>query len=280
MTTRAWAHAIVKRYPHAWRERYEAEVRSLIDDTHVQFRDLGELLRGLFTERVRELLMSDEKPRRTSLIVGLMAPISGLLFVVVAWLVALVVLDLTGPWPDPVVYVAVATFCCIGVCCFVLGIRAGKRREPGRPLIVPPDAAVRILPLGFVAVVLYAVIAAHAEPSPPNVIPSWISRSTNWLWFGLFAGNQMASFLPGQQLLETFARISGAERQIQTNEAWVASCREWIAKGVPSPLNDALQQVGKWTLERDSARARLKELGYRARFRGPIGHTDDARATP
>ena len=40
-----------------------------------------------------------------------------------------------------------------------------------------------------------------------------------------------------------------------------------ISKGVPSPLGDALAQVGKWTVERDSARARLKELGYRARFR-------------
>ena len=67
--------------------------------------------------------------------------------------------------------------------------------------------------------------------------------------------------------------LSFAESQLRTNEQWVVSCREWIAKGVPSPLDDALQLVGKWTVERDSALARLKELGYRARFRGPVEQT-------
>jgi hypothetical protein len=52
-----------------------------------------------------------------------------------------------------------------------------------------------------------------------------------------------------------------------------------ISKGVPSPLQDALAQVGKWTLERDSARGRLKELGYEARFRGAIGRREPGRET-
>ena len=52
-----------------------------------------------------------------------------------------------------------------------------------------------------------------------------------------------------------------------------------ISKGVPSPLNDALAQVGTWTVERDSARARLKELGYEARFRGSIDRRESARET-
>jgi hypothetical protein len=127
---------------------------------------------------------------------------------------------------------------------------------------------------------MYAAMMTHAEPSPARLWPAWITHSTNWIYFGLLAGNQIASFLPGQQLLETFGRIAGAERAIDMNQKWAESCREWIAKGVPSPLNDALQQVDKWTLERDSARARLKDLGYRARFRGVIGGTDDRGITP
>ena len=67
--------------------------------------------------------------------------------------------------------------------------------------------------------------------------------------------------------------------QLQQNEQWVAACRDMISKGVPSPVNEALQQVGKWTLERDRARARLKELGYRARFRGPLGDPRDQEPT-
>jgi hypothetical protein len=279
MTTRAWAHAIVRRYPKAWRERYEAEVRGLIDDTHVQFRELGELLRGLFTERARELLTSDEHPRRAAIIVGLATPIAGALFIGAAWLTAFGLRNLTGPWPGPVQYAALGAFCLVSGAVFTLMIRSSKRRDPSRPLIVPPDVAVRVLPLTFVAAALYAASVASAEPSPPNTFPSWISHSYNWLWFALFAGNQIASFLPGQELLQVFARISAAEGQIRANEQWVASCHDWIAKGVPSPLNDALQQVGKCTVERDSARARLKQLGYRARFRGPIGDAGDQGIT-
>ncbi|HVQ42405.1 MAG TPA: hypothetical protein VMS54_09365 [Vicinamibacterales bacterium] len=275
MTTRAWAHAIVRRYPPAWRERYEAEVRGLIDDTSVQFRDLGELIRGLFTERARELLMSDENPRRTALVVGLATPIAGALFIGTAWLTAFGLLTLTGPWPESLQYAALGGFCLAFGSVMTLMIRSSKRRDPARRFIVPPDVAVRVLPLTFVAAVLFSAAVAGAEPSPPSTIPSWIIHSYNWAWFALFAGNQIASFFPGQELLKAFAKISVAEVQIRTNQQWVASCHDWIAKGVPSPLNDALQQVGKWTLERDSARARLKELGYRARFRGPIGHGDD-----
>lgn len=275
MTTRAWAHAIVRRYPKAWRERYEAEVRGLIDDAPIHFRDLGELLRGLFTERARELLTSDEHPRRAATVVGLATPIAGASFIGAAWLTAFGLLTLTGPWPDPAQYAALGGFCLAGGAVFTLMIRGSKRRDPSRPFVVPPDVAMRVLPLTFVAAALYAAGVASAEPSPPSTFPSWITHSYNWAWFALFAGNSIASFLPGQELLQVFARISAAEGQVRANEQWVASCHDWIAKGVPSPLNDALQQVAKCRVERDSARARLKELGYRARFRGPIGHSDE-----
>jgi len=279
VTIRAIAHAIVRRYPKAWRERYEAEVRGLIDDTQVHVRDLGELLRGLATERVRELLTSDDSPRRAALILGLAAPITGVLFVWLAWLTALGVLQLTGRLSDPASYVALGLFCALGIAGLVLTFRGSKRRDPSRPLILPPDIALTMLPLTFVAVTLYALVVADAEPSSATIIPSWIIRGSNWMWFALAAGSQIASFFPGQDLLEAFARVSGAERQIRANETWVAGCRDMISKGVPSPLQDALAQVGKWTVERDCARARLKELGYRARFRGPIGHADDSGIT-
>ena len=269
---RALAHAVVRRYPAAWRERYEAEVRGLIDDTPVQFRDLGEMVRGLFTERVRELLMSDEKPRRAALVVGLATPIAGLLCAGLAWLAGRGIVRLTGPWSDASAYVGLAVFCVLIMAILVLAIRGRNRRDPNRPFVVAPDVAVRMLPLSFVAACVYAALMAQAEPTPSRILPSWVGYSANWMYFALFAGSQIASFLPGQQLLETFGRIAGAEAAIRMNEQWVASCHDWIAKGVPSPLNDALEQVAKATAERDRARARLQELGYRARFRGPLGH--------
>ena len=87
------AHAIVSRYPQAWRERYEAEVRGLIDDASIRFCDLGELLRGLLTERARELLTSAENPSRTATILGLISPVSGGAFILLRHLFPTLVLN-------------------------------------------------------------------------------------------------------------------------------------------------------------------------------------------
>jgi uncharacterized membrane protein len=279
MLIRRWAHAIVGRYPQAWRERYEAEVRGIIDDRPLRFRDLGDLIRGLFTETARELLTSEEKPRRTARVVWLATPILGGLFVGVAGLTGVGLVMLTGAWSDRTGYVALALVVLLTVTIFYLTIRGRKRREPGRRFAYPPDVAVRILPLVFVAMVLYGAAIASTDPSPTASIPGWIGWSYQWVWFSFFAGSQIASFFPGKELLQTLAKVDYAESQIRTNEQWVAGCNEMISKGVPSPLSDALKQVGKWEVERDSARARLKDLGYRARFRGPIGHPDGPETT-
>ena len=279
MTTRAWAHAIVRRYPQAWRQRYETEVRGLIDDSSIHFRDLGELLRGLLTERARELLTSAENPGRTARIVEFAAPIAGVLFIAVAWVMSYGIGKLTEPWPDPVQYVALGVFATLMVVGFVIAIRGSKRWNPNLPLIMPPDVAMMLLPLIFVEAVLYGAITHAVEPSRSSIVPAWIVQSSNWLFVALAAGNQIASFFPGHELLQAFARMSAAEEQIRMNEKWVEGCRDMISKGVPSPLNDALTQVGKWTVERDSARARLKELGYEARFRGSIDPRESARET-
>ena len=70
--TRRLAQALVRRYPAAWRERYEQEVSALIDDTSIRFGDLAELLRGLLTERARELVAADDRPTRTAATIALL----------------------------------------------------------------------------------------------------------------------------------------------------------------------------------------------------------------
>jgi hypothetical protein len=45
MNARSIALAIVRRYPKPWRDRYEAEVSALIEDSDVRVCDLGELVR-------------------------------------------------------------------------------------------------------------------------------------------------------------------------------------------------------------------------------------------
>jgi len=281
MSTRTLAHAIVSRYPQAWRERYEAEVRGLIDDASIHFCDLGELLRGLLTERARELLTSAENPSRTATILGLISPVSGGAFILLAWLAGYTVKSVGGPWSETTEYVALFAVLGLMLASFVTWVRGWKRRDRsilGEPLSVPPDFVIVLLPMLFVEVAIFAAFPSD-EPTYRPLIPIWINRMlTFFLWAGI-TGNLMSSLFPGRELLQAFARVSYSEGQLRSNEVWVEGCRDWISKCVPSPLNDALALVGKWTVERDSARARLKELGYEARFRGATGHRESGRET-
>ena len=274
MTVRAINHAIVSRYPAAWRERYEAEVLGLIDDVDVRIRDLGELLHGLFNERAREYVSSDDNPSRTARKLALATPIAGAVFVGAAWLVSYGVRAVTGIWSDPAQYAALFVFCVLGVVIGVITYRGKRRGVVKRLLVVPPDVAVLLLPLVFIDIVIFAFFTGAADAYRSSEFSFWFTRLYNALWMAVFAGGLISSFWPGKELLEAFAELAFAERQLQANETWAASCREWNARGVPSPLDDALVQIGKWTLERDSARERLSKLGYRARFRGPTDHVD------
>lgn len=56
------ASALVRRYPLAWRERYEAEVLALLEDSPPGLRDLLELTRGLVVERVKSWVEPGEHP--------------------------------------------------------------------------------------------------------------------------------------------------------------------------------------------------------------------------
>jgi hypothetical protein len=281
VTIRAIAHAIVRRYPAAWRERYEAEVRGLIDDASIQFRDLGELLRGLFAERAREFLTSVDNPRRTATIVGFMAPVAGGVFLIVAWLTGYAMKSVVGPLSDAEQYVGLSLAVVLMIVFFVTWSRGWKRRDgsaAATPRSLPPDVVVVMLPMLFVQVALFAVILS-GEPESPSLIPNWLNRVFQLFVWASIAGNLLSSLFPGHALLQAFTNVSYAEGQVLSNEKWVEGCREMISKGVPSPLQDALAQVGKWTAERDSARARLKELGYEARFRGVIGRRESGRET-
>jgi hypothetical protein len=61
--------------------------------------------------------------------------------------------------------------------------------------------------------------------------------------------------------------LSVAEHELKAAHMWVEGCKTLIAQGVPSPLDEAQALVDRWTGQRDEARARLHNVGYRARFR-------------
>ena len=167
------------------------------------------------------------------------------------------------------------------VATFTTWFEGWKRRDRaqwGEPLSVRPAFVAALLPMLFAQVAILAAFPSD-EPTYRPLIPIWLHRSFMFLLWANLTGNLMSSLFPGRELLQAFARVSYAERQLRSNEKWVEGCRDMISKVVPSPLQDGLAQVGKWTLERDSARARLKELGYEARFRGAIGRQKGGRET-
>src|SRR4249920_1681086 len=97
---RRLALAIIRRYPPAWRERYEAEVCALVEQSGMRVGDLAELVRGLLTERAAELLLNDERPRRTIVFLGLLKPAFSIAFIATAALIGHALRRLTGEWSE------------------------------------------------------------------------------------------------------------------------------------------------------------------------------------
>ena len=265
---------LVRRYPAAWRERYEAEVSALIDESPVRLSDLGELFRGLITERARELMSAADKPKRTAAVLTWMPAVFMLIFTAAAVALGQALRRLAGPWSEPqqeILGVAIVSFLLV-----VTGFRiAANRRHWRRPLPKPPVGqspawlASVLLPCVFIAIACATWADVLFARSDSDSTPWWLHAFIRGYVYLMVLGHLTASLWPGRELLHALGELEGAEGWLRVNEAWVVSCREWIAKGVPSPLDDALAQVGHWTIERDSARARLQALGYRSRFRAP-----------
>jgi hypothetical protein len=272
---RRLALAIVRRYPAAWRERYEAEVSALLEDSPTQLKDLIELLRGLITERARELISADDRPRRTAAVLTWMPAIFMAAFTAMAAGIGLVLRGSTAVWSpaEREVFGIGVTVLVVALAAvrLVLDIRHARRPKPKPARAeMPAWIGALLLPCLFLAVVGTAWGDLFLAGTGSKPLAWWLTAFTRgWLYF-MALGDLASSFWPGRDVLQALGQLEVAEGHLRMNEAWARRCQELIAEGVPSPLNDALAQVGRWTIERDAARARLRELGYGARFRASI----------
>jgi hypothetical protein len=69
--TRALAVLLLRWYPHAWRMRYEEEVRALLDDRAPDWRDVAGLLRGATIEWMHSIVDPLEHPVLSGILRGL-----------------------------------------------------------------------------------------------------------------------------------------------------------------------------------------------------------------
>jgi hypothetical protein len=267
---RRLAHALVHRYPQPWRERYDAEVHALIDDSPTRLRDLCELFRGLLTERARELVSADDRPGRTAIILVLVHPAFAVVWLGLAMAVGFALRSLAGPMSETaqdVVAWGLVSFVIVMVT-MLLVLQFRRRSLPITEPTLPAWAGAVLLPCLLVAVASAAwgdLLGLTRGYDP--ILPDWTYVLVRAVIYVSIVSELSSSLWPGRRMLQAFGALEFAEQQITSNQRWVEGCHEMIAKGVASPLGEAQAQVEHWTRERDAARERLHALGYRARFR-------------
>lgn len=268
---RRLARAIVLRYPQPWRERYEDEVLALIDESPARTRDLGELIRGLFVERAMALIEDADHPPRTANLLGALQPLFVIVFMATAWGVGVGLREWPATLPTVVngIGMGVTIACLFATLVMKFVLLRRHRWEYGSP-IPSPWVGLTLLPFFFVGIVLCAW-GGWADLTPAST-PPWV-RLLIW---GFILGAEIAelssAFWPGRRMLEAIGRLSGADAQIKTARQWVDGCHTMIAKGVPSPLDQAQAQLDEGIRKRELALAQLHQLGYKARFTGAPQH--------
>jgi hypothetical protein len=65
------AHAIIRRYPSAWRAEYGEDLHAFVDDSSTGWRDVLDLARGCVVERARSLVAPEEHPQVAAAVWGL-----------------------------------------------------------------------------------------------------------------------------------------------------------------------------------------------------------------
>jgi hypothetical protein len=262
---RQLARAIVHRYPLPWRQRYEAEVMELINDTPLRARDLGELVRSLFVERARALIEDADHPSRTAWVLGSIQPLFVIVFMASAWGLGVFLRRSVGTASEIVAWVGMSLIVVFAVSTIV-GSARYRTSDPiyGYKPVYPAWLALTLLPVIYLAIVFSAWSGWSPDDTPPHL--GWV----RWLvWAFIYSssvGDVSSAFWPGRRMLSVLGRVSYADNAIKSAQQWVGGCHEMIAKGVPSPLEDAEAHLAKQIAERDEAREELQQLGYRARF--------------
>ena len=263
------ALAVLQRYPRAWRKRYELEMTALIDDSGLGWSDVAELLRGMLEERAHELVQSDDRPKRTAIVLSALRWLFGAAFVGLVFVVAGLLRRLTGVPPESTAETLVLAWVPLFLAFLVVLWRIRSGSPFGTQPPYPAWAALTMLPFWFL---LLTILVWAIDWSPPesSILPGWLGYVPpvyNLYLFGLVAVGLASGLFPGRQMLFTFSELTALEAQLRSARQFVDGCHDMIAKGVSSPLADAEAALTRLTRERDATRARLQAMGYRARFR-------------
>lgn len=252
---RALARWIVSKYPQAWRERYEAEVLDLIASGPVSVAETGELFRSMLVERTRAGIDVNQ-PQKA--VVKLQK--TKIFIVLGGWLCSTSLAGLLRWWRpmhDPEAWWLSGTI--LGYAVVLFGswvtLQGTVRYRVGAGPALPVWFAALCVPVQIGVVGLYGW-AALSNGSPTALPYMFYAHSFVLTWL-------VIQIWPGHKLAETLTEYEVVQKEEAAAKAFVASCEEWIAKGVSSPLQDAQRAHAEWMKRLESVEARLKALGYR-----------------
>jgi hypothetical protein len=265
------ARVIVGRYPAAWRERYEDEVLDLLESAPVRAFDVGELFRNMLVEQVRAAIDLDQPTVAAARVMRYktFAVVGSVVFIQAAGWALWWSIDLAESQVERLIVTAFSFYAALGVMWCVHTLRQrGKATDQRSPF--PVVVALVCLPLHFAASTLW-VWALLANPQTYS--PRWM-QILQAVYQGAYLGGPIAAWLlmqvwPGQRLVRLLMEIKMADAAVEGAKHYIASCEEWIDKGVMSPLAEAKQALELRIKERETVRARLNATDRRARFAKP-----------
>jgi len=246
------ANAIIRRYPQPWRDRYEGELLTFIEDFPPRLGDVIDLARGCVVERARALVEPAERPWVFRAFVVTMQGTVRLGALAAALTIGTWLTATLGPPPSAVGYAIV------GIWFVVFGTGVGLflrelRSQRGAPVWTLPR-----LPLGWAAA-FAAATSLVFWIDPPSVALQWLI----WLHISLMLPLGQS----GQHTIETLGRLAGIREQLSWARMELTRCETLAPQGiVTADLDRARAEMARLEREQEDLMQELRGMGYRARF--------------
>jgi hypothetical protein len=246
------AHAIIRRYPQPWRDRYEGELLAFIEDFPPRLRDVIDLARACIVERARALIEPADRPWVFRALVVTVQVSVRLGALVVALTIGTWLTATLGPPPSPLGYAIVGIWFVVFGTGFWLFMR-GLRSQRGAPIWTRPR-----LPLGWAAVFAAATSLVFWIDLPSGAL-QW------FIWFHISLMWPLGQ--SGKHTIETLARLGGIREQLSWARKELTRCETLASQGiVTADLDRARAEMARLEREQDEVMQELRGMGYRARF--------------
>ena len=244
------ARAIVRRYPKAWRQRYEIEIAGFIEDAPAGWRDVLDLARGCVVERARAFVEPEAHPTRAWMLLGLGRYVTALALYAVIVAAAVAVRRAFGEPPASVGYVGFG----VSILLMLVGLVAYFRALRPTPLAPVQRVPARARVAAWLFAYAGALVLVYWS-FPPDRLFSHLSGWSEWYVHPMFIMAALGLYAPSiRRLSGTLMRIGGLREQLGWARMELTRCESLAADGVASAdLVRARDEVAR--LERELASA-------------------------